>query len=99
MGRPLAPIDPLAAPFGYELRRWRLRRQLALKELADRLHHSGSYLSQIEHGRLRPTRRLAEATDQLLDASGALVGAYEHLVSGPRNRRDEPHEFRRLRRR
>lgn len=60
--------------FGSRLGALRRERGLSLRALATRIHYSGSYLHDIEHGRKPPTPDLAAALDEALDAHGSLIG-------------------------
>lgn len=59
--------------FGIEMRRLRMRREMSLAGLADRVHYDKGYLSKIETGRLPANRRLASLVDVELGADGELV--------------------------
>ncbi|SHG73482.1 helix-turn-helix domain-containing protein [Streptoalloteichus hindustanus] len=59
--------------FGAELRRWRKRRGLTLRELGHLVAYSAGQLCKVEVGRRAPSRQLAVACDRVLDAGGALV--------------------------
>ncbi|MEY9933985.1 transcriptional regulator with XRE-family HTH domain [Catenulispora sp. GP43] len=59
--------------FGIEMRRLRMRREISLAGLADRVHYDKGYLSKIETGRLPANRRLAILVDVELGADGDLV--------------------------
>jgi tetratricopeptide (TPR) repeat protein len=61
------------AEFGIEMRRLRMRREMSLAGLADRVHYDKGYLSKIETGRLPANRRLASLVDAELGADGELV--------------------------
>ncbi|MBS2534031.1 helix-turn-helix domain-containing protein [Catenulispora sp. NF23] len=72
--------------FGIEMRRRRMRRELSLAALADRVHYDKGYLSKIETGRLPANRRLASLVDVELEAEGELVA----LVPQESRRRSSP---------
>ena len=72
--------------FGIEMRRRRMRRELSLAALADRVHYDKGYLSKIETGRLPANRRLAGLVDVELEAEGELVA----LVPPESRRRSGP---------
>ena len=55
------------------MRRLRMRREMSLAGLADRVHYDKGYLSKIETGRLPANRRLASLVDVELGADGELV--------------------------
>lgn len=60
-------------PFGAALRRERLAAGLSLRDLAQRVHYSKSYLSKIERGRKPPSRDLARRCDVALRSRGSLA--------------------------
>lgn len=64
--------DP-ATPFASRLRQLRSARGLSLRQLAERVHHGKSYLSELERGLKPPTRLVAQSLDEGLDAEGQLV--------------------------
>ncbi|MFI5799351.1 helix-turn-helix domain-containing protein [Streptomyces sp. NPDC051677] len=64
--------ETAAEDFGAALRRIRQAEGLSLSELAQVANYSKSHLSNIEHGRKRPNRELAEKLDAVLDTGGAL---------------------------
>lgn len=82
--KPLTPELSAVHRFGALLRRLRIEARLSQPELSARLYISKSTLSRAETGvRLLP-RDLAEACDELLGASGALLAAWQHASSAPR---------------
>jgi transcriptional regulator with XRE-family HTH domain len=62
---------------GGELARWRGDAGLSLRELANVVHYSYSYLSRIETGKVPLNRKVAEACDAALKTNGGLVAALE----------------------
>lgn len=64
------------ARFAEELRRFRDRAGLSLGELAERAHVNRGYVGHIEHGQRWPSRSVATALDDALDARGALLVAW-----------------------
>jgi transcriptional regulator with XRE-family HTH domain len=62
--------------FATELRRLRAHVGLSLGELAGRAHVNRGYVSHIEHGQRWPSRAVAAALDEALDARGALLVAW-----------------------
>ncbi|MEV0641874.1 helix-turn-helix domain-containing protein [Streptomyces sp. NPDC050619] len=65
--------------FAAAMRRLRTERGLSLAELAIATRYSKSHLSNVEHGRKRPHRDLAELLDRVLKAGGEL----RHLCEAP----------------
>ncbi|MGC4804770.1 helix-turn-helix domain-containing protein [Micromonospora sp. DT233] len=65
-----AIVDP---QFPAELSRLRRERGLSLRELARTVYYGKSYLHDLETGRIRPTREVAEHLDRALAAGGALA--------------------------
>jgi hypothetical protein len=65
-----------AANPGAELRRWRVRRELSLRDLGTRTRFDHSYLGKIERGTAHLTSKVAKACDQTLNAHGALIQAW-----------------------
>lgn len=62
--------------FATELRRLRAHGRLSLGELAGLAHVNRGYVSHIEHGQRWPSRAVAAALDEALDARGALLVAW-----------------------
>ncbi|HEV7451345.1 MAG TPA: helix-turn-helix transcriptional regulator [Pseudonocardiaceae bacterium] len=62
--------------FAAELRRLRDRAGLSLGELAGRAHVNRGYVGHIEHGQRWPSRSVASALDDALDARGSLLAAW-----------------------
>ncbi len=62
--------------FATELRRLRAHVGLSLGELAAQAHVNRGYVSHIEHGRRWPSRSVAAALDDALDARGVLLAAW-----------------------
>jgi transcriptional regulator with XRE-family HTH domain len=62
--------------FAAELCRLRDRAGLSLGELASRAHVNRGYVGHIEHGHRWPSRSVATALDDALDACGALLAAW-----------------------
>ncbi|MFI6401786.1 helix-turn-helix domain-containing protein [Streptomyces sp. NPDC050548] len=64
---------PTAQGFGAKMRALREARGMSLSELAVAVHYSKSHLSNMENGRKRPQRVLAERLDAALGAEGELT--------------------------
>jgi transcriptional regulator with XRE-family HTH domain len=62
----------VAETFGEAMQRWRTRRDLSLRQLAERAHVDPGHLSRIERGERPPTDNIAKACDIALDAGGQL---------------------------
>ncbi|MGH3768612.1 MAG: helix-turn-helix domain-containing protein [Pseudonocardiaceae bacterium] len=62
--------------FAVELRRLRDRAGLSLGELAGRAHINRGYVGHIEHRQRWPSRSVATALDDALDARGALLATW-----------------------
>ncbi|MGH3812044.1 MAG: helix-turn-helix domain-containing protein [Pseudonocardiaceae bacterium] len=62
--------------FAAQLRRLRDCAGLSLGELAGRAHVNRGYVGHIEHGQRWPSRSVATALDDALDARGALLGVW-----------------------
>jgi transcriptional regulator with XRE-family HTH domain/tetratricopeptide (TPR) repeat protein len=62
--------------FAEDLRRLRDHAGLSLGELASRAHVNRGYVGHIEHGHRWPSRSVATALDDALDARGALLAAW-----------------------
>jgi transcriptional regulator with XRE-family HTH domain len=62
--------------FAAELRRLRAHVGLSLGELAGEAHVNRGYVSHIEHGQRWPSRSVAAALDDALDARGTLLAAW-----------------------
>ncbi|MGH3548957.1 MAG: helix-turn-helix domain-containing protein, partial [Pseudonocardiaceae bacterium] len=62
--------------FAAELRRLRDRAGLSLGEVAGRAHVNRGYVGHIEHGQRWPSRSVAMALDDALDARGALLAVW-----------------------
>lgn len=62
--------------FAAELHRLRDHAGLSLGELAGRTHVNRGYVGHIEHGQRWPSRSVATALDDALDARGALLAAW-----------------------
>lgn len=65
--------------FAHELRRWRKRRGLTQRTLADRMAYHQSRVSQVEAGDL-PQEDFARQADAVLGADGALLTVYRRVA-------------------
>jgi tetratricopeptide (TPR) repeat protein/transcriptional regulator with XRE-family HTH domain len=74
--------------FGAALQRLRKARGLSLADLQKRTSFSRSHLGNVENDRKRPTRELADACDQALNAGGMLSALVP--VEPPTRTRDRP---------
>jgi transcriptional regulator with XRE-family HTH domain len=79
--------DPLGTVESSEyvdtLRRWRERRGLAKKALAERMGYDRTYVSHIESGNLPPTAEFTRQADAALDTGGALWALWEARSGRP----------------
>ncbi|GIM90310.1 tetratricopeptide repeat protein [Paractinoplanes toevensis] len=78
-----ASIDHFQA-IGAELRRRREARGMSLADLAKGTHYSRGYLSRIENGHMRLTRRIAEVCDTALGTGSDLVDLVMNEHAEPR---------------
>lgn len=70
--------------FPAELARWRTRRRLSKKALAEAMGFDPSYVNHVEHGRHAPSEGFARRAETTLGAGGALWDAwYEHSEPRP----------------
>jgi peptide deformylase len=63
-------------PFSAELTRWRDRRGLPKRQLAEKMGFSPSYLSHVEAGRMNASDLFARKAEEALDAGGELTAAW-----------------------
>src|SRR5712691_8480530 len=80
------------APFGVELRRRRVAAGWSLRQLAERIHYSKSYLSKVENGSKPPAVDLARRCDAALNAGGRLAELARPREVAP-SARDDLAEF------
>lgn len=73
--------------FGSTLRRHRQAAGLGLRGLAPHVHVDYSYLARVERGECRPTERFAQRCDEVLNAGGALVEAWQRSGGSDVHRR------------
>ncbi|BBA99489.1 putative DNA-binding protein [Actinacidiphila reveromycinica] len=78
------------ALYGAELRYFRERMDLTLRDLADRLHIEMSFLARIEQGERRLPDELAAVVDELLHTGGFFERNLEAARSAPRPDRLTP---------
>lgn len=69
--------DPTARKFGAEVRRLREHAGLSQTNLATKIPVSQSTLSDVERGKLRIKKDIAERIDQVLTGNGRVVAAWE----------------------
>lgn len=69
---------------GDELKRWRLKRQLSYRSLAELVPYTHGQLWKVEHGRANLTEHLAMACDRALNTGGALARAIERATGSIR---------------
>lgn len=87
--QPEAPAEHEAAKYAGELRRWRERRGLSKKALAEQLAYDRSYVSHIEGCNLAPTEDFTRRAEEVLNTGGALWSQWEALTA-TRGLTDEP---------
>lgn len=63
--------------FSALLRELRIRHARSLGNLAEEMHFSRGYIGNVEQGTKLPERRFAELADEVLQANGALLRAWE----------------------
>ena len=76
-------MDQKREAFAAELRRLRALTGLSLAELARAAHVNRGYVGHVEHGQRWPSRSVAAALDDALDARGALLAAWEAADTQP----------------
>jgi transcriptional regulator with XRE-family HTH domain len=91
--KPLAPDTSPRNKFGAELRRWRERRGLSQRRLADTVLHSEETVSKVERAERWPTKALAQRCDRALATGGVLVAMWptveeQRLSTDGRHRRN-----------
>ena len=80
-------LDPLENPFGYALRRHRLRLGLTQEQLGKRLGYSGDAVGKFEKGDVAPSVDLGRRCDEEFGANGdmeQLAGLARHRAGFPR---------------
>lgn len=83
MPRPPKPLQPGSSPlalFGSALRRYREAAGLSQDQLGARVNFAGSTIGDVERGRSRCDRTLAERCDECFEAHGLLAHLWDHLV-------------------
>lgn len=63
--------------FGHELRRYRTAAGLSLDQLGTSCNYTGAFVGLVEQAKRSCPRDLAERSDTMLDARGALLGLWE----------------------
>jgi len=76
--------------FGPELKKWRLRAHLSLREFAAQVNYTPGHLSKVENGRKAPSRFLVVRADELLQAGGELNRMILSAGPEPRGREHRP---------
>jgi transcriptional regulator with XRE-family HTH domain len=76
-----APAEHETSAYASELRRWRQRRGLSMRALAELMAYDRSYVSHIEGCNLSPTEHFTRRAEEVLNAGGALWGRWEELVA------------------
>ena len=76
-----ASADHEAAEYADELRRWRERRGLSKKALAEQMAYDRSYVSHIEGCNLAPTADFTRRAEEVLNTGGALWGQWQALTT------------------
>jgi transcriptional regulator with XRE-family HTH domain len=79
--QPEALTDDEAAEYARELRRWRERRGLSKKALAELMAYDRTYVSHIEGRSLAPTEDFTRRAEDALNAGGALWGRWQALTA------------------
>lgn len=65
-------------PFGRELRKQRLEREIPLKDMAEQLGISSAYLSSIENGKRQITNKLFDAIVDIIKPTDTEIEALKH---------------------
>lgn len=78
-GRRLTPEASPRHRFGAEVRRWRERRGLSQRALAELVWHSEETVAKIEKAERWPSRDLAHRCDEVLDTGGFLLAAWPEV--------------------
>ncbi|GAA1791291.1 helix-turn-helix transcriptional regulator [Actinomadura chokoriensis] len=73
-------IDPELVGFGTVVKRCRVAAGLKQGQLADLVHVARSYISHVECGRTQCRRDFAERLDNVLNAGGEIVQAWDDLL-------------------
>ncbi|MGH2941728.1 MAG: helix-turn-helix domain-containing protein [Solirubrobacteraceae bacterium] len=100
-GRPPKEVDPTAsaaARLGAEIRARRVARNLTLQNLADLIHYTPQYISEVELGNAVAAEAFVIAADEVLDAGGFLVALYPAVaLEQTRTRQHRSHDRRKAR--
>ncbi|WP_372407049.1 Scr1 family TA system antitoxin-like transcriptional regulator [Streptomyces luteireticuli] len=83
MAKPLDPSQSLVARYGAALREHRLRRGWSQAKLGRKVFLSHARIAQFEAGQSLPSKRQAEALDDVLGAGGALLGEWDRVNDNP----------------
>ncbi|MGW7446000.1 helix-turn-helix domain-containing protein [Kitasatospora sp. NPDC054795] len=75
----LDPTSSPYAPLGIQLRRFRDAAGMTQDEFGELISYSGSYISSIERGARRPSRRFVEIADKALTTGGTLALMLDQL--------------------
>jgi transcriptional regulator with XRE-family HTH domain len=70
-------VDEARRSYAAELRRWRRRRRLTQRELAEAMPYDRSYVSQVENARMAPSDAFTERAEAVLGCGGALRTLWE----------------------
>jgi hypothetical protein len=99
-------VTPARAAFGRELVHWRELRRKTQAGLARRLVETGwlaecsqSYVAHMEAGRKPPPKGMAEGADAILEAGGVLLRLWRWVDEERQDRRQQPAQRPRLRKR
>lgn len=84
-----ADVERGAADYADELRRWRERRGLSKKALAEQMAYDRSYVSHIEGRNLAPTEDFTRRAEEVLNTGGALWSRW-HDLTAARGLTEEP---------
>jgi len=75
---------------GVNIKRLREEKNITLRELAEKLHVSASFISQVETGKATPSlSSLKNIADALQTTIGSLAGENEKAVSSPVTKEEE----------
>lgn len=66
--------------FGAELRNFRLRAGMSVRQLARAVHYDAGALSRFENGRRKPSVDIVRELDRILDSDGSLLANFESVI-------------------